>query len=78
MKELSLPDTKLLAWSDEDRSVHPKATKLGADLSCGKKLYKDLQTKYEKGNVYALYKQVIKIIDKGCRFPLPWLPPCYI
>ncbi len=46
VQQLSLPDTKLLMWSDEDRSVHPEATKLGADLLCAQELFKDLQTKY--------------------------------
>ena len=46
-RKLSLPDTKLLQWSEEDRSVHPEATKLGADLLCGQELYKDLQTRYQ-------------------------------
>ena len=31
-QQLSLPDTKLLKWSEEDESVHPEATQLGADL----------------------------------------------
>ena len=31
-KQLSLPDTKLLKWSEEDKSVHPEAAQLGADL----------------------------------------------
>ena len=42
-KQLSLPDTKILQWSEEDRSVHP-----GADLQCGQQLYKDLQAKHPK------------------------------
>ncbi len=45
-QQLSLPDTKLLMWSDEDRSVHPEATKLGADLLCAQELFKDLQIRY--------------------------------
>ncbi len=45
-QQLSFPDPKLLMWSDEDRSVHPEATKLGADLLCAQELFKDLQTKY--------------------------------
>jgi hypothetical protein len=46
MEQLSLPDTKLLKWSEEDKSVHPDAARLGADLKCGEELYKDLQAKY--------------------------------
>ena len=44
---LSLPDTKLLKWSEEDKSVHLEAATLGADLLCGEELYKDLQTRYQ-------------------------------
>ena len=45
-QKLSFPDTKLLKWS-EDKSTHPDAAKLGADLLCGEGLYKDLQDKYK-------------------------------
>ena len=47
MKELSLPATDLLQWSDEDRSVHPEAAKLGAPLLSAEDLYKDIQTTYQ-------------------------------
>ena len=47
IKQLSLPDTKLLKWSEEDKSVYPEAATLGADLLCGEELYKDLQTRYQ-------------------------------
>ena len=47
-RQLSLPDTKLLKWSEEDKSVHLEAATLGADLLCGEGLYKDLQTRYKK------------------------------
>ena len=40
-RQLSLPDTKLLQWSEEDRAIHPEAIKLGADLLCGQELHKD-------------------------------------
>ena len=46
-RQLSLPDTKLLKWSEEDKFVHPEAATLGADLLCGEGLYKDLQTRYQ-------------------------------
>ena len=49
-RQLSFPDTKLLKWSEEDKSVHPEATKLGADLLCAQELYKNLQTCYQKLN----------------------------
>ena len=49
-RQLSLPDTKLLKWSEEDKSVHPEADKLGADLLYGEGLYKDLQVKYKQLN----------------------------
>ena len=45
-RELSLPDSKLLKWSEEDKRAHPEAAKLGADLLCAKELYKDLQVQY--------------------------------
>ena len=45
-RRLSLPDTRLLKWSEEDKCVHPEAAKLGADLLYGEPLYKDLQMKY--------------------------------
>ena len=41
-RQLYLPDSKLLKWSEEDKSVHPEAAQLGADLLCAEKLYKDL------------------------------------
>ena len=47
-RQLSLPDPKLLKWSEEDKCVHPEAAKLGADLKCGQELYKDLQTRYSQ------------------------------
>ena len=47
-RQLSLPDTKLLKWLEKDKSVHPEAAKLGADLLCGEGLYKDLQLKYKE------------------------------
>ena len=46
-RQLSLPDTKLLKWLEEDKSVHTEAAQLGADLLCGEGLYKDLQAKYK-------------------------------
>ena len=48
MQQLSLSDPKLLMWSEEDRSVHPEATKLGADLLCAQELFKEsgVQMKY--------------------------------
>ena len=47
-RQLSLPDTKLLKWTEEDKSVHPEAAQLGADLLCGEGLYKELQAYYMK------------------------------
>jgi len=46
-KQLSLPDTRLLKWSEEDKSVHPEAATIGADLKCAHNLYVDLQLKYQ-------------------------------
>ena len=53
-RELSLPDTRLLKWSEEDKCVHPEAAKLGADLLCGESLYKDLQTCYKWRRKYVV------------------------
>ena len=44
---LSLPDTGLLKWSEEDKSTHPGADKLGADLLLAQDLYRDLQVLYK-------------------------------
>ena len=49
-RHLSLPDTKLLKWLEEDKSVHPEAATLGAELLYAKRLYKDLQTRYRRGS----------------------------
>ena len=49
-RQLSLPDPKLLQWSEEDKAVHPEAAKLGADLLSAQKLYKDLQMFYQSGD----------------------------
>ena len=45
---LSLPDTELLKWSEEDKSTHPGADKLGADLLLAQDLYRDLQDTYKE------------------------------
>ena len=47
VQQLSLPDTKLLKWLEEDKALHPEAAQLGADLLCGEKLYADLQAWYK-------------------------------
>ena len=46
-RQLSLPDTKLLKWLEEDKSVHPEAAQLEADLASASDLYVDLQAKYK-------------------------------
>ncbi len=46
MQELSLPDTKLLHWREEDRDTHPEASTLGAPLNFTEHLYMDLQDSY--------------------------------
>ena len=48
VRQLSLPDTKLLKWTEEDKSVHPEAAQLGADLLCGEGLYQNLQNRYKE------------------------------
>ena len=47
-QQLSLSDTKLLKWSEDDKLVHSEAAKLGANLLFAQELYKDLQTCYQK------------------------------
>ena len=54
-RQLSQPEIELLGWSEEDKSVHPEAAQLGADLIFGEELYKDLQTihgSYESTGLY--------------------------
>lgn len=46
--QLSLPDSKLLQWLNNDKSGHPEACKVGADLKSAEKLYKDMQSTYKK------------------------------
>jgi hypothetical protein len=47
-RQLSLPDPKLLQWTEEDKAVHPEAAKLGADLLTAQHLFKDLQMQYKE------------------------------
>ena len=58
MGELSQPEIELLGWSEEDKSVHPEAAQLGADLIFGEELYKDLQTIYGSYESTGLYDSV--------------------
>ena len=44
--KLSLPDSELLKWSEEDKTTHAGADKLGADLLNAQHLYTDLQFLY--------------------------------
>ena len=46
VQQLSLPDTKLLKWSEEDKATDPEAATLGAGLDKAVDLYKDLQKIY--------------------------------
>ena len=46
VQQLSLPDTKLLKWSEEDKATDPEAATLGAGLDKAVDLYKDLQERY--------------------------------
>jgi hypothetical protein len=46
VQQLSLPDTKLLKWSEEDKATDPEATTLGAGLDKAMNLHEDLQHKY--------------------------------
>ena len=47
VQQLSLPDTKLLLWSKEDRATDPEAATLGAELDKAMNLYKSLQEQYK-------------------------------
>jgi hypothetical protein len=47
-QHLHLPDDQLLKWTEEDKSTHPGADKLGANLLCAQDLYKDLQVIYKQ------------------------------
>ncbi len=64
MQEFSLPDTKLLRWTDEDRGAHPEATTLGAPLNYTEQLYMDLQESYvvSKTSVGSYETPVMSII----------------
>ena len=46
-KQLSVADSKLLQWSEEDKAIDHEALKLGGDLLSAQDLYRDLRTKYE-------------------------------
>jgi hypothetical protein len=46
VQQLSLPDTKLLKWSEEDKATDPEAATLGAGLDKAMNLHEDLQHKY--------------------------------
>ena len=46
LQQLSLPDTKLLKWSGEDKATDPEAATLGAGLDKAVNLYMDLQKQY--------------------------------
>lgn len=46
-KQLSLPDTRLLKWSEEDKSANYEVATIRGDLKCALNLYVDLQLKYQ-------------------------------
>ena len=46
LMQLGRPDTKLLKWSEEDRTIGTEAAMLGAPLDKATELYKDLQEQY--------------------------------
>ena len=46
LQELSQSESDLLAWSEEDLSVHSQAAVLGAPLEVAKDLYTELQNTY--------------------------------
>ena len=46
VQQLSLPDTKLLKWSEEDKATDPEAATLGVGNDKALNLYTDLQKQY--------------------------------
>ncbi len=50
-QQLSLPDTKLLKWSEEDKATDPEAASLGVGLDKTTNLYIDLQKQYNVHSV---------------------------
>ena len=46
VQQLSLPDTKLLKWSEEDKAIDTEAATLGAGLDQSVNLYKGMQDSY--------------------------------
>ncbi len=53
MQQLSLSDPKLLMWSEED-TVHPEATKLGADLLCAQEQFMEWSTDEVQNDINVL------------------------
>ncbi len=46
VQQLSLPDTRLLKWSEKDKATDPEAATLGAGLDKAANLYRRLQEQY--------------------------------
>ena len=46
VQSLSRSDPKLLKWSEEDKTAHPEATMLGAELDISVEMFKELQNTY--------------------------------
>ena len=61
-RQLSLPDTKLLKWSEEDKSVHPEAAKLGADLLCGEGLNRPLISLHHVNSTHMHFPTAINYV----------------
>ena len=51
VQQLSLSDTKLPKWSEEDKATDREAATLGAGLDKAVDLYKDLQEQYNVHSV---------------------------
>jgi len=45
-RQLSLPDSKLLVWCEEEEDIPTQAHTLGAQLHHAQHLYTDLQNRY--------------------------------
>ncbi len=53
VRALSRPDTNLLKWTSEDKSVDPTVAQLGRKLKSSLQLFRDLQVTYHPDTDYA-------------------------
>ena len=64
VKALSLPEDDLLAWAEADTPHYSQPLRVGASLSFGQVLYKDLQNRYtnEDGLEDSVHEQVAFVL----------------